>query len=388
MKQQQQFHTSVIFDIDSASVAASLVLYKRGVTFPEQELFTKRIILEQSNPEQFLAETLRSIEKLGTEALQKSPSPVESIYVVVGAPWSTSQKKVIHYERMHDFMLTPEIVNEALVKEDTDSLSRNLDFHTFENLDVFERVTTAIQVQGYSSLHPYETKTKIKYFDVHRLVSVISASTHKKITETIERVFQREPVLVSNTLVSWISIQKYFPHLQDTLVLDVGGTNTQLHLIEQDQLKEIAVFPLGMSHILQELSTRLSIGKHEARTLLKLFTQSTLDPEYQEKISHVMHDVFKLWYQKLFEVTDVLSKKKLLPATWTYIAPRDMESWLSFHLLKEDGLSTHIKARSSIQLINISSVLNSISKEQGFDHIQDTEMVPIVDVIGTYLFKD
>jgi hypothetical protein len=388
MKKNQQLHTSVVFDIDSASVAVSLLSYQRGNTIPEHEIFTKRIILEQFNIEDFFAETLRAIDLLGMEAIQKSPSPVESIYVVVGAPWATSQKKIIHYERLHDFVLTSEIVEEALAKEDSDSLSRNLDFHNFENLQVFERVTTNIHVQGYPSLHPYEVKTKIKNFDVHRLVSVISSSSYQAITDTIERVFQREPIFVSNTLISWMTIQKYFPHLQDTFVLDIGGTNTQVYLIEQDHLKEIAVFPVGMSHILQELTERLAVGKQEARSLLKLYTQSALEPEYQQKISKVMKEVFTIWYKKLFEVTDQLSKKKLLPSTWTFIAPRDIESWLSFHLLQEDGLSTHIKTRSSVELINISSALNSISKEKGFGHIQDTEMVPIADVIGTYIFKD
>ena len=159
-------------------------------------------------------------------------------------------------------------------------------------------------------------------------------------------------------------------------------------IIVNDRLTEIAVFPIGMTDILKKLSEILSIGKHEARSLLKLYTQSSFNFEYQQKISHAMNEVFSFWYAELFKTAQQLSEKKLLPDTWCIVAPNDIESWVSFHLLKQDSIKSYLKLRSPLSLIHMPQVLKGISREKKLGVLSDSEMIAIADVVGSLIVEN
>jgi len=385
MKKNAQLHTVAVFDVDSASVAVSVVSYNKQNAIPVKEIFSKRVIIDEKYLNDFFAHTLRTLDDLATQAIQQTHTTVCEVYLVVGAPWIASQKRVVHYERKQEFVLTSELVEEALAKEERESISRNLDFHKFEDLHFFERRTVDMLVNGYPTLHPFESKTKIKSFDIHNLVSVISGTTKDSFTHIIERIFGQEPIFISNAFVMLQTAQNFLPHIQSTTMLDIGGTNTQIYVLIDGHLQSMATFPIGMSTILNDLSERLSIGKQKARSLLRLYTQSSLDEAYRIAITKAMDETFYNWYQELFAVTDMLSREKLLPSTWSFVAPKDLEEWIAFHLLRSEGIHTHLKARSSLQLVNISQILDNQSREFFYDHITDTEMIPLVDVVGRLL---
>ena len=253
-KNSKKVYTVAIFDIDSASVAATLLEYAPGVEIPQREIASKRVIIESTEIKHFYREVLIAIEKLGTAFLQETSEIIDDVYIIVGAPWAVSQKNIIRYERTHEFVLTPELVQSVQEKDTERQLSKNLDFHRFDGLRVFEQKSLDIFVHGYPSLHPYRIAHKIKDFEVHSLLSVISENSYQSFTEKIERTFSLKPTFVSNTLVSFLSVKKYLPHLQNTVFLDIGGTNTQVYVIVNDRLTEIAVFPIGMTDILKKLT--------------------------------------------------------------------------------------------------------------------------------------
>ena len=386
---KEQLHTSIIFDIDSASVGVAVVGYKEGKTIPIREYYSARTELDTHlSFEDFFARTLRVFQEVANEALIHSPADIDSIYVAMGTPWVSSQKRTAHYKRKKPFVLNKELAEEIIKKEIKDPLSKNLDYHEHRDLRIFERRSIDIYVNGYPTLKPFDEKREVSDVDIHSLTSVISGTTKEAFVHTIQRVFHREPQCISNTFVLYQALRTFIPNENSAMILDLGGTNTQMYVVHDDHLQDIASFPVGREHLIEDLATRLAVGKGKARSLVRLYTQEMLDEEYQAQLSLVMDAVYRNWMRAWYELCDELSMKKLLPSTICLVAPADTVEWLRYHLLKSDELSEHIHTGKLPRVINLSHFLQVQAEELKATHLSDPEMVPVIDVVGSLIFDN
>ena len=382
---KEQQHISVLFDIDSASVAVVVVGYLPSKKLPTHEFFSRRIQLDtHASFETFFARTIKTIELLGNEAARHTPEAIDSIYMSLSVPWMSSQKRKIQYSKKGEaFLFTKEHAQKLIDKELSEPLATNLDYHHYDDLNIFERKTVDIYLNGYSTLNPFATKTKVKDVELHSLTSVISKTTQDAFEHAVERVFHRKPTLLSNTLVQYKALTTFIPNENSAMIIDIGGTNTQVLVVHDDHLVEIASFPIGREHIVEEVMKQASVSKEKARSLIQLYTHNTLHAEYQQSLQKVMSLAYRVWMEPWFELCDVMSSKKLLPGTFCMTAPDDISDWLRYHILSTDELMEHTHTSRVPQIIDMSLFLQSLASDLQVEHLSDSEIIPLADVVGS-----
>lgn len=387
---KKQQHISVVFDIDSASIGVAVVGYIPERRIPQCEYFSKRVQLDTSHSfENFFAKTLRTLETLGHEALRNTPRAIDDVYLGLSVPWVSSQKRIINYsEGGKEFTFTREHAQKIIAQELSEPLAKNLDYHDYDDLEIFERRTVDIYLNGYPSLYPFKGTTPVKDVQIHSVTSVISGTTKKSLVHAIERVFSREPVLISNTIVQYKALETFIPNEDSAMIIDMGGTNTQIFVVHDDHLTDIASFPVGREQVVQEVVQRANVSLEKARSLISLFTSRTLEEEYQKQLSSVMIEAYRVWMKPWFELCDTLSAKKLLPSTLCITAPDDISAWLRYHILQTDELMEHIHSSRAPQVIDISLFLQSLARDLKMEHLSDSEMIPLIDVVGSIIQED
>ncbi len=385
MSKKEQMHTSVLFELDSGSIAVSVCEFQQGSSFPKKERMSKRIALTQTDSfDRFFAQSLKTLEALAHEA-QRHASQIDSIYVSLSAPWVSSQKRVIRHVNEKGFEVTESLLSKLIKKELEYPLSKNLDYHKHHNqLEIFERRTIDVYINGYPTLHPIQ-KRKVRDIAIHSLVSVITTTTKDAVVHTIERVFHRQPDLVSNTFILYQVIRTFLPEENNVMILDIGGMHTEMYTIYQDHLTDIASFPVGEHHILEELTKKASVSEDKARSLMTLFIQEKLHEEYHQEISLLMKKTYQLWLSAWYEVCNTLSAKQLLPSTICIIAPSYIVPWMRYHILQTDELMEHLHTHSKIRMIELPYFIKLKAEEDHVLHTRDAELLPMTHVISTLI---
>lgn len=382
MAAKKQEHTSLLFELDSGSVAVSVSHFEQGVHHPVSESFSTRAMLDHTESfEQFFAHALKKLDDIAHKAL-KHTSSVDSIYVSVSAPWMSSQKRVVQHTDKKGFIVTEKLLAKLIAKELDHPLSKNLDFHKHHHeLEIFERRTVDIYVNGYPTLNAVSPK-KVHDVAIHSLTSVMTQTTKRALEHVIERVFHRTPKLISNTFVLYHTLKTKVPDINNAMILDVGGTHTEVFVIRDDHLKDIARFPKGASQLKEDLANILDVQRIKAQSLMSLYTKEVLSDEYSREINAAMEHVYRSWLKSWYEVCDVLSAKKLLPSTICLITPPYLSSWLRFHILQSDEISEHLHVSDRINIIDLPQYLNLSLKEQANIKVQDQEILPFACVVS------
>ena len=381
----QQLHTAAIFEIDSASIGVSVIGYSLSEKFPEREYMSSRIELDTHLPfEMFFSPTIKVLTKLAHEAQQQSPA-IEHIYVSLSSPWVSSQKRVSHYKQEEAFVVTDKLISQVIEKELSESLSKNLDYHTDHNqLEIFERRTVDVYVNGYPTHSPV-SKKKVTTLDIYSITSVLSTTTKDAFIHALQRVFHQDPILISNTFVLYESTKRFLPHENSISIIDVGGTNTEMFVVHDDHLKQIARFPVGKNHILEYVSSELSISIEKAQHIVSLYMQKSIDPQYKKQLTELMSKAYKIWLREWYTICDRLSQEKLLPSTICLVASKEMSAWLRFHILATDELKEHLHTQRAVQVIEFPYYLRLKADEEKKLHISDSEMLPVIDLVADLL---
>lgn len=385
MAKQAQLHTSVLFELDSGSIAVSVCEYQKGTLFPKKEKMTKRVILTQTDSfDRFFAQSLKVLDTLAHEAL-KSSSSIDSIYVSLSAPWVSSQKRIVRHSSDTGFEVTEALLTKLIAKELAYPLSKNLDYHKHhDQLEIFERRTIDVYVNGYPTLQPIQKKI-VKDIAIHSLVSVITTTTKESIVHTIERVFHREPQLLSNTFVLYQTVRNFLSQENQVMILDMGGMHTEMYTIYHDHLIDIAGFPVGEHHLLREVTKRASVSEDKARSLMTLFIKERLHEDYHQQMTLLMQKTYEVWLSAWYDVCNTLSAKQLLPATICFIAPAYIVPWMRYHILQTDELIEHIHTTSKVRMIELPYFIKLQAEEHHVLNTSDVELLPMTYVISTLI---
>lgn len=375
-----------IFDIDSGSIAGSCVAYQEGNTIPEKVYWTKRVVLDDHRSfDTFFSQSVKTLTSLGNELITKSMVSIDAVVLVCSVPWMSSQKRTVHYSRKKAFRFDVSMFNMLIKKELDESLSKNIDYAMFEDLNVVERKTLDVQLNGYSAQHPFSYTKPIHDVAITSLIGVMSNVTHEAFVHAIERVFHRKPHIISNTSVLYHAITQLLPNQNEALVLDVGGTNTQVLVIRDDSLETIASFPKGEQHIIEHLSETLDISIPKAQSIIALYTQQRLDDQYAQRISETIEAAFDIWLKGYYQLCEKISRRSLLPSGMILSCSDTLSSFLRFSLLEQEELMTMIHTRSKPYLVDMERLLASHAQQTTLDIIEDPALIPSLHIIGTLI---
>lgn len=374
----------IIFDIDSSSIGTLVFeksLDEKTKKDVYHEVFTlrKNIATGQNvDFEIFFSRTLKVFEYVAERAHKYSGNSIAQVYINIAAPWSSSQKRVIHYEREREFNFTKELADSIIEKELEESLHHTHDFKDHKGLALIERRTVDTFANGYPTKKPFGKK--LKDVDIHSLVSVMSEKTKDALSHVIERNFHIEPVYFSNVFMTYQSLINLFPQENNITCIDVSGEVSEISIIVSDHLKRIGTIPVGEHHIVRKLSQLLKIPYTKAESIIKMYQSNTLEEKYKKDIESAMKESFLYWFKHFYDFLGEVSKEYLIPDTLCLLSPEYIHNWLSEWILKTEELGEHMHAQKNISILDLKMLWRTAQKKE-LQNITDDNLALCLDFV-------
>jgi len=361
---------TIIFDIDSTSIAGAVVEYAYNSDkqlVQAQEIFGLRKDMSNGQEysfEDFFKKTLKTFEEVAQKVHLQALFSLDEVYVNLSSPWMSSQKRSIKYTKKNEFIFTKKLADELIQKEIDQPLSKNVDFYNHK-VNLFDRHTVGVFANGYPTRNPLGKKM----FDlnIQSLTSVISSQTQEAFEHVVERAFHRKPIFLSNTFVAYNALVNTLPDQDDAIIVDISGELTELFVVMSDHLKHISSIPIGVNHLIRDLSQSLSLPFLKARSAMNMHQEGKLEKKYTKNIQSHFKKSFKIWLREFYSMLDSCTAEGLLPSTIILCAPDDLSLWMEEHILESDELKIHFHGNQKISLV----------------HLQDQNMYS-----SDYLFRD
>lgn len=360
-KETTQHH--ILFDIDSSSVGVVVFeLFQNKKTKKQQHhiIFSKRNIIDvgtNTDIDFFFKKTLSVFHDTATQAHKNSGNIIANISINVSAPWLSSQKRIVHFEKNKEFIFTQKIADTMINDEIKEDLHHTLDFKDYKNLEIIERKTIDFYQNGYPTKKPLGKK--IKDADIHSLISVISTDTKKQFIHVIERVFHIDEVeFISNIFMSYWSLLQLYPNENNLVHFDMSAKITEIMVIINDHLFKIGTIPVGADFIIKNLAEKLHISPVKAESLIVMYQNNNLDKKYRDNIETAMENTFMAWFKHFYSFLNEVSLEEIVPSTLSILAPDFIQGWLSEWMLKTGDITQHIHAHKKVSLLNIKKTLS------------------------------
>jgi hypothetical protein len=367
----------IIFDINSSSIGVLVFDYffdKKKKKNVYSEIFTDReyiIHKQESSVTLFFDKTLKTLQSLSEKSQLFVNGNLADVYINVSAPWSSSQKRILHYEKEKEFIFNEQVEKEIIEKELSEALHHTRDFREFKDLDIIERKTLAYFENGYITKKPYGKK--VKDVDIHSLVGVISKKTKKAFSHVIEKTFHREAKFFSNVFMLHTSLQQIIDDKKEVLTIDISGELSEIFIHSGGEIKKIGVIPVGAYHITRELSRLLDIPFVKAKSLIEMYQEEHLHSAYKKKIEKAMRKAFISWFKHFYNFLNDISKEHIIPDTIAILSPVYMKEWFNESLMVTEELGEHMHANKDISILDFHSLWR-VSKKTELAHIEDDNL--------------
>lgn len=385
MKKEKQHY--VIFDIDSSSIGTLVFEISHGKKYKCKEVFTARedILREQEvDFDKFFNKTIDVFKSLAEKAHKYSGNNITGVFLNVSAPWVSSQKRIIHFEKDDEFIFTKMIEDSIIEKELIKSFHYTNDFRNQKNLSLIERRTLDISANGYPTKNPYGKK--VKDVDIHSLISVMSNETKNAFTYVIERAFHVKPEYFSNMFMNYKSITSLFKQEDDVLSIDISGEVTEIGVIIKDKLKKIGSIPAGINHIIRSLSKLLNISYLKAESILIMYQNDELDSKYKQSIDYAMKKSFLSWFRQFYEFLEEASREYIIPSTIHLLSQEYAYAWLSEWILKTEELREHITSQKNISILDTKMMWCKMNNVE-FEHIKDDNLALCLGFVKNFILS-
>ncbi len=381
----------IIFDIDSGSIAALVFersLDKKTKKYDYVQIFSIRENITTGHLydfETFFSHTLKTFESVASQTHKYSGSDISNIYINISAPWVSSQKRIIHFEKEKPFIFNKEIAGDIIAYELNESFVHTRDFKDNINLSLIERQALDIFANGYPTKKPYGKK--VTDIDIHSLVTVMSEKTRDAFTHVIERAFHVEPIYFSNIFMAYQTLLKLFPHENNITHIDISAEVTEMSIIIDDHLKKIGTIPVGMYHIIRKLADLLQIPFIKAESLIKMYQNNNLDEKYKDSIELAMKKSFTSWFSYFYNFLDTVAQEYIIPDTLSILAPSEMQVWVHEWMLKTEELGEHMHIQKNISLLDM-KILWRESKKTELKHINDDNLALCLEFVEQYYLSN
>lgn len=307
-KEQKGGHVSVLIDIGSGSVGASLVL-EREDQLPHF-LYQKRVRMRAFNNDkdhlrsmrEALLESTLELASRGVEAVRAAgiPPKVENIRIVTTAPWARTRTLVFKTHEDVPFVVTQKHLNAMLEEAEKQATLPEDELNIYKEfgLHIGHRTVVEHKLNGYrvNSILGKEAKD----ITLVELVELLPEVIGEVITEAERNLFPHIPRTEhARARVISGALANLFPHTPDFLIIDASGEATEAALVHDNLLWETAFMPIGLFSLERLVAKELKTIQQEATGHFRAFGEKNGDPQVTEVMTAV-GDSYAKALEKLF----------------------------------------------------------------------------------------
>lgn len=356
---------TVLCDIGSGSITASLVLYQKNV--PPTFLYTiNRSFAVADKPDSFklVDNMLKALDELLLDAIQKGlenpkiksfSKEISNVVVSFSSPWFMPKTKFVDIKEEKPFVVTEAYLKE-LTKKEEDLFKKEIkDLHenVQDEFEIIENSIVHIKVNGY--VINRIVGQKVSSLSAYLCMSLVS----KEVLDKVQRLIEKHTHLHAGNIVyhtfpvvSFSVTRDIFVGYQDFLLIDVTSEVTDLTLVSNDVLSKTTSIPTGRNFIIRQIAKEFSLPSEIAESDLYLFYNKKLDIETTEKIQNILVDIEKEWAIYLEKALEDLSPQLVLPTRVYLTSSQDVSDiYLDYlKLSKADATSGFRKSANIIKV--------------------------------------
>ncbi|MDD5152465.1 MAG: hypothetical protein PHS95_00465 [Candidatus Pacebacteria bacterium] len=322
-KQRQDEGLSLLIDVGSSSVGASLVRIEREK--PVHILTTEREDIsfqEKLSSSRFLISMNHALENVLGKIQTKTPSIPAHIFCTLSSPWFILKIRPILISEEKPFEITESMLNDFFSK-DIEQLKGEFKDIPPEDIEIIEKKIIQVKLNGHEIKDPLGKITKKM-----ELVASVAVSS-RRILQSIERyvhhVFPVSSVHFGSFPVATFSaIRDIFPLNRDFLFMDITGETTEVSIVNNDILLGNISFPRGKNFFIREISSGLNTSNEEAITLFGMFIHDKLDKESDMRVQKIVEQSKNEWTIFFEKALATLSQKGSLPKMVFFTSDSDI----------------------------------------------------------------
>ena len=338
-----------MFDIGSSSVGAGLVKFKKN-RIPEI-IYTARESIpfqEVINPQRFFSDMIKTLSIVNSNILKEGilhlkftrygGLKIKHVFYAFSSPWSVSQTKIMTLEKSKPEVVTKEMINRIVDKEEKDfesgvvEPSRIPDFK--EKLAVVERRIMQIRLNGYETPDPYGKSART--IDISFFLSLVPKMVLDETMDiSVNTYHPKDTKVASSSLVAFSTIRDVLHNKEDFILLDIGGEISDVSVVKNNLILETASFPMGRNFLTRRVSRTLSVSQEEAVSLLRLLFENHADQSVVNRLQPAIETASKEWVEALHTVLTKISGNLSLPQDLFVIINNEFTSFFMKAIHKE-----------------------------------------------------
>ena len=314
---------SVVIDIGSSSVGSAVVSLENNqgphIIFCDRQPFhigenvtAKRLIL---NLRQALGKTLQVTEQFITK--KHSGFSIQGIMCTYCSPWHNSSTKTVRIKEETPTLITHSLI-EGLLKKEERRLMNELENKKdaaiqFKEPVLLDQKIIQIKLNGYNTSEPYEkeaTEIELTFF-----TTIASGALIDLVEDIVKKnLHSRHVNHHAFSLVAWDFISDVYSYVKNFIHLDVTGEVTDITVVEDNNIKEIASLPNGRHLLVRTIARRLDVNEEIALSYLELLARHTAHQKLEEQLKNILVDVkneFKIVLEDTFKHMSIGSELPL-----------------------------------------------------------------------------
>lgn len=222
--------SAVLVDIRAESVAGAY-LYSKKDEMPTL-IHAERAPVVARSGESAESALYRTLETLGSALIREGAPALlramgsgrsDTILISIDGLWQKTSVRTERFERKDPFMLTKQMVTEALAKNSEVPKDYVL---------VDQSIIDAL-LNGYGAKTPYEKK--VRRADLIICMSFVAAEVVQRVSAIFRSLYHTDAVaLISGNSLRYQAMRTVFPHERDAIIIDAVGSRTLITMVRND----------------------------------------------------------------------------------------------------------------------------------------------------------
>lgn len=304
----------LILDVSCSSVSGALVEYAGRGRFESKKSFhSPNVILAEVD----LPALWRKVQALVQTAVQelKSSTGVDEALVVFSSPWYFSEVRRILEDSKEPVAVNPKFIENILEKDKEEfqkSILRRFNMGEKDSV-VLPAQTMRVNLNGYPVNGAIDNLTGKKARTLEALL--YSSVVFSPAAEYVRRVLEDKGIRRIQVATSPFALYKaaLWANEPNLLIVKVVGEITEVVLLKNGVVGEVASFGKGFNHIVRRSAPIFNLGLEETSALIKASAEKVLEAARTERVKQVLKEGVQEWQNLFMEVLRQMSFKELLP---------------------------------------------------------------------------
>ncbi len=353
---------SLVFNIGSGSVSGGIIKFtekpgedvvyyhKENIAF-QQDVSVPKHIANMKSALANLASKIQAEGLKGNDGKTKKKIKLGRVFYFFSSPWGTSQTKTIRVSESKPFKVTESYLNHII-----DEQEKKLQIDIAKSGKIIERKIVQIKINGYAVEHFINQSTTNLELSV--FFTVVPNEVLEIVNEAISLTFNLKHVWChSSALANFSLVRDMFHHISDYISIDISEEITEISIIRNNLISNMATIPLGRNSFIRELSKILNVGEEIADSQIKMHLAKNNDELANMKLAVEMDKAAKTWLTKITEVLDSFKEKIYVPESIFLISSVDLVPFLKDKLQKSDFKVLLVDNRKVHSFVSIDDII-------------------------------